>query len=273
MAMAKFPRLLFLAFLASAPIEACATTISGLPPIAGDASGIGTSDATGAVADGGGMVDTAMADDLTSIDAGDDSTGGAQDGPSSDAANPGVDATQGGSDAGDSGSGPVDAQPDTYVVILDANAMCGSNILAPTTAVASSVAPPGTLVATNAIDGNLATRWESVHAVDPQWIYVDFGIPVFINRVQIAWETACAKNYDIQTSNDAVTWTTMRSITANSLGVGPLPPTDWTMAANHTGFTGVGRYLRINGTARCTQYGYSMWEMRVYGDTNSICHP
>ena len=266
MAMAKFPQLLFLAFLASAPIEACATTISGLPPIAGDAAG---ALADGDLSDAGVVGDTAMADDLTSIDAGDDSTGG----PSSDAANPGVDATGGGSDAGDSGSGPVDAQPDTYVVVLDANAMCGSNILAPTTAVASSVAPPGTSVATNAIDGNLATRWESVHAVDPQSIYVDFGIPVFINRVQIAWETACAKNYDIQTSNDAVTWTTMRPITANALGVGPLPPTDWTMAANHTGFTGVGRYLRINGTARCTQYGYSMWEMRVYGDANSICHP
>jgi hypothetical protein len=29
--------------------------------------------------------------------------------------------------------------------------------------------------------------------------------------------------------------------------------------------TGSGRYVRVNGTARATQYGYSLWEFGVYG--------
>ena len=29
--------------------------------------------------------------------------------------------------------------------------------------------------------------------------------------------------------------------------------------------TGSGRYIRIYGTARSTQYGYSIWELQVFG--------
>jgi hypothetical protein len=29
--------------------------------------------------------------------------------------------------------------------------------------------------------------------------------------------------------------------------------------------TGTGRYLRLYGTARATQYGYSLWELQVHG--------
>jgi beta-glucosidase len=28
--------------------------------------------------------------------------------------------------------------------------------------------------------------------------------------------------------------------------------------------TGTGRYIRMYGTARATQYGYSLWEFQVY---------
>ena len=28
---------------------------------------------------------------------------------------------------------------------------------------------------------------------------------------------------------------------------------------------GTGRYLRVNGTQRATQWGYSLWELEVYG--------
>jgi hypothetical protein len=126
--------------------------------------------------------------------------------------------------------------------------------------------------ATNAVDRKLGTRWESVFMVDPQWIYVDFGAPVFMNRVQIAWEAACGASYDLQTSNDKAAWTTMKSITGNTSG-GPAP-TDWSTAADHQGFTGVGRYMRVYGKSRClAPYGYSIWEMQVYGDTNASCLP
>jgi len=29
--------------------------------------------------------------------------------------------------------------------------------------------------------------------------------------------------------------------------------------------SGSGRYVRLYGTARATQYGYSLWEFQVYG--------
>ena len=29
--------------------------------------------------------------------------------------------------------------------------------------------------------------------------------------------------------------------------------------------TGTGRYVRVNGTQRATQWGYSLWDLNVYG--------
>ena len=37
--------------------------------------------------------------------------------------------------------------------------------------------------------------------------------------------------------------------------------------------TGTGRYVRINGTARATGYGYSLWEFQVYGTFGGATNP
>ena len=37
---------------------------------------------------------------------------------------------------------------------------------------------------------------------------------------------------------------------------------------DHTGLSGTGRYVRIYGTARGTQWGYSIWELEVYGTSS-----
>jgi hypothetical protein len=267
---------LFFAVLIGAPMAGCATTIAGLPLVPGDEpSDTVTQNETGAPS--GGDTPKSGAPDDAGVAPGaspgavavDDSSSG-QNVPTLDASVARFDATARGPDASDARSGANDAPSDNYVVVLDAMAVCASNVLTPTAAVASSVSPAG-LVAGNAIDTIFTTRWESVHAVDPQWIYLDFGVPVHVNRVEIAWETACARNYDVQVSKDATAWTTLRAIVGNASG-GPSPAA-WTATANHAGLSGVGRYVRVNGTARCTQYGYSIWEMRVFGDTNSVCHP
>jgi hypothetical protein len=148
---------------------------------------------------------------------------------------------------------------------------CISNLLTPIAAVALSV--NGGNLAAFAIDGNFATRWESAQGIDPEWIDLDFGSPVFFDRVRILWEASCAKNYDLQASNDAVTWRTMKSIVGNALMNWPPGPTDWSNAVDSTGLAGVGRYLRVFGTVRCHVYGYSMWDMQAYGDTNASCAP
>ena len=171
----------------------------------------------------------------------------------------------------DGSAGARDAQPDA------ARPKCGSGILAPTTAVASSVTSPN--VAAFAIDGLLTTRWESLWA-DPQTIDVDFGAPVFIGEVDVLWEAACAKNYDLEVSMDGAAWTTIQNgtisgntLAANAVANPPSPPTDWSKAVVTKPLSAVGRHLRVHGTVRCTVYGYSIWEMRAYGDRNAACMP
>jgi hypothetical protein len=196
---------------------------------------------------------------------------GSTSGNSSDA---GTSGSSSGS-AGGSGTGAADGGP-----------KCQSNQLSPTTAVASSVeaqtdASAGTLPASLAIDGNFSTRWGSLFMTDPSWIYVDFGAPVFVDEVDILWESACATAYDIDVSDDATTWTPLKSVTETPPSWSyQYPPPGWTNDAGvptadiQKGLSGVGRYLRINGTARClANFGYSIWEMRAFGDKDANCQP
>ncbi len=107
-------------------------------------------------------------------------------------------------------------------------------------------------VAANAVDGNTNTRWESVWS-DPQWLQVDLGTSSSVSQVVIQWETASAKAYQIQVSDDAANWTTIYSTTTGPGGTETL------------NITGTGRYIRMYGTQRNTGYGYSIWEFQVYG--------
>jgi len=149
---------------------------------------------------------------------------------------------------------------------------CKSNVLPPKVATALSQMQP----AANAIDGKFNTYWESTHGVDLEWIYLDFGAPVFINRVQIAWGASCAADYTLAVSADKTNWTTIKTITGNAMGTAATaPPTDWVtaMPVDSMGLSGVGRYLRVNATKRCSIHGYAIWEMRAFGDTNAACTP
>lgn len=103
-----------------------------------------------------------------------------------------------------------------------------------------------------AVDGNGGTRWSSAFS-DPQWIQVDLGAAFAINRVVLRWEAAFGRAYQIQTSNDGASWTTIRTTTNGVGGVEDLA------------VTGTGRFVRMNGTARGTQWGYSLFEFEVYG--------
>jgi F5/8 type C domain len=103
-----------------------------------------------------------------------------------------------------------------------------------------------------AVDGNAGTRWSSQFA-DPQWIQIDLGATATISQVVLQWENAYATAYQIQTSPDASTWT---SIYSTSTGTG---------GTETRTLTGSGRYVRMYGTARPGGYGYSLWEFKVYG--------
>lgn len=122
------------------------------------------------------------------------------------------------------------------------------------TATASTQLTP----ATNAVDKNSGTRWESAHAVDPSWLTVDLGTARNLATIAIDWEAANAANYLIQGSNDNTNWTTLVTKTGGTFG-------DRTDTAN---LSGSYRYVRIYGTQRSAgnQWGYSIWEVRLTGN-------
>ncbi len=113
-----------------------------------------------------------------------------------------------------------------------------------------------------AVDGDVNTRWGSQFA-DPQWLRVDLGQPATVSQVVLRWESAYATAYQVQTSLDAVTWTTIYSTTTSTGGVQTIPIT----VANS------GRYVRMYGTARVGGYGYSLWEFQVYGSYGGTTTP
>ncbi|MGW8766793.1 family 20 glycosylhydrolase [Streptomyces sp. NPDC055815] len=118
-----------------------------------------------------------------------------------------------------------------------------------------SSAETANLLGVNAVDGDYFSRWSSNYA-DNEWITVDLGTARQIGRVKLSWETAYGSGYKIQTSNDAATWTTVHTTTTGDGGTDDL-----------TGLSGSGRYVRMQGTARATQFGFSLYEFEVYAPT------
>jgi len=127
----------------------------------------------------------------------------------------------------------------------------GTNLALGRPTIASSTENAGTAAA-NATDGNAGTRWSSAFS-DPQWIQVDLGAVQAIGRVVIQWETAHATAYQIQVSNDANAWTPVYTTASGPGGTETLT------------IAGSGRYLRVLGTSRNTAYGYSIWELQIFG--------
>ncbi|MDX6208426.1 MAG: hypothetical protein QOE24_817 [Frankiales bacterium] len=106
--------------------------------------------------------------------------------------------------------------------------------------------------ASAAVDGDPGTRWGSAFS-DNQWLTVDLGASATIDSVTLNWETAYAKGFQLQVSNDNSTWTTIYSTTTGAGGVQKL------------GVSGSGRYVRMYGTTRATSYGFSLFELQVNG--------
>lgn len=106
--------------------------------------------------------------------------------------------------------------------------------------------------ASAAVDGNATSRWSSLFT-DPQWIRIDLGVTSKISQVVLNWEAAYGKSFELQTSNDTVTWTPIYQTTSSTGG-------------NQTlNVAGSGRYIRMYGTERSGGYGYSLFEFKVYG--------
>nr|WP_145164402.1 discoidin domain-containing protein [Paenibacillus terrae] len=108
-----------------------------------------------------------------------------------------------------------------------------------------------------ATDGNMSTRFGTKRGVDPGWIYVDLGERKPIDEVRLYWEAAYGRSYKIQVTDDPTAEANWRDVYSTTEGKGGLE----TIKFEETN----ARYVRMYGTTRATQYGYSIWEFEVYG--------
>lgn len=111
-----------------------------------------------------------------------------------------------------------------------------------------------------AFDGDMNTRWSSVHR-DPQWLSVDLGRRCQIDSVRIVWQNPAgsyfvhsyAPEYSIEVSDDGKTW---KKVFETKKGNGGTEQ----IALNATG-----RHVRYNGASRHTNRGHVIVEFEVYG--------
>ncbi|WP_404531228.1 di-heme oxidoredictase family protein [Massilia sp. TN1-12] len=115
----------------------------------------------------------------------------------------------------------------------------------------------GDLSAKAAVDNDDTTRWSSGFT-DDQSLVLDFGASKSINRVRINWENAHAIAYELQVSDDKVNWKTIKSVSDSAGGIEDFSDLD-----------GQGRYLRMHGIKRSTQYGYSIFEIQAFSGTSA----
>ncbi|RRQ73066.1 coagulation factor 5/8 type domain protein [Streptomyces griseofuscus] len=128
------------------------------------------------------------------------------------------------------------------------------------TATASSQEGEGYSAAA-AVDGDLTgTRWASQWN-DQQWLQVDLGQESVLSRVVLTWETAYGKDYEIQASDNGIDWHVLKTVTGGDGGTDDLA------------VSGTGRYVRMQGLARSSGYGYSLWEFQVYGSPADTTPP
>ena len=103
----------------------------------------------------------------------------------------------------------------------------------------------------NVFDGDIKTRWSS-NFTDSEWIYADIGEVKIFNVVELNWETAYGKSYQIQISNDTENWTTVYSTQCSDGGI------DLLYLSNQSV-----RYVMMKGVKRVTGWGYSLYEITI----------
>ncbi|MEG0043432.1 MAG: discoidin domain-containing protein, partial [Massilia sp.] len=124
------------------------------------------------------------------------------------------------------------------------------NLAANRPAMASSF-QTSTMVPASVVDGDPKTRWSSTFS-NTEWIQIDLGSVQSFNSVLLDWETAFARAYSLQVSTNGSAWTTVFS---TKTGLGGAERIDFP-ATN-------ARFVRMVGTQRATNWGYSLIEFKV----------
>jgi hypothetical protein len=157
------------------------------------------------------------------------------------------------------GSGVVSSQHDRRFIFANGEDFLtgparGSHGACAVGGVMSVLASTNLKPAENAVDHSMETRWESEFS-DPQWLMLGMVEEMSFTTIKLYWDSAHGKSYDIDISDDGETWDTVYSETN---GVGGLDVIDLTGNS--------GRYIRMYGHERGTQWGYSLFDFKVSGD-------
>jgi CxxC motif-containing protein (DUF1111 family) len=131
-------------------------------------------------------------------------------------------------------------------------------VLKPVAATSSGV--EGNMTAALAIDGKTSTRWGS-KSEDGAWIQFDFGTKTQVGYMKLLWENAYGKEYALNVSDDGQTWSQVRYVSGGTGGTEEF----YNLGVN-------ARYIRLQGVARATQYGYSLFEVefKTPGSDNTL---
>ncbi len=148
----------------------------------------------------------------------------------------------------------------TSLVAVAARANAADSLISQGKTATASSSESAAFPASNAVDGNLGTRWSSAFS-DPQWLQVDLGASATVSSVVLNWEAAYARSFSVKVSATGSSWTTLYSTTAGSGGRQTITT------------TGTGRYVRLETTARATQWGVSLTEFQVYGSGGGTTTP
>jgi chitinase len=112
-------------------------------------------------------------------------------------------------------------------------------------------------VAANTVDGSLATRWSA--SGDGQWIRFDIGSTKTVKLVKVAFYSGDTRTstFDVQTSGDGTTWTTIASYTSGGTSLNlqtfDVPDTS-------------ARYVRYLGHGNSVNLWNSLTEVEVWGN-------
>ena len=106
-----------------------------------------------------------------------------------------------------------------------------------------------------AFDGNLGSRYAATSYESGVTLGVDLGKTYKVSSVAFKWENAYATEYNIQVSKDGKAYDTVKTMTADKAETIEVPLDEAVEA----------RYVRIECVKNAINYGYSLWEMGVYG--------
>lgn len=103
-----------------------------------------------------------------------------------------------------------------------------------------------------AADGDPGSRWSSP-AEDGAWWQAELARPARLGQVVLHWQDAHAARYRIQVSADGRTWRTAATVRDGKGG-------RESVRMDAPG----ARFVRVQGDARATRFGYSLWSVEAY---------